>query len=259
MLIYQVSVQKMRGSFVQRRTDGILSPEKSNEVVPTVRSESLKSKKAVDTKEKAGTSKEINTSQQSENVKKVDLAKLISPKKTRLRARKEQEANLSNTKPDKQIVVEEKSKTFATKRKKEKATPANKLPQMDGGHDDLPKKKSSKRAKAVPKSNNSDSDSDFAQSPPKRIRPKTEKAKPKLKVIGEIKRTDRRVLSTDVDEEPMQIPNNCNSLDFWVEVYAEKEKKWLTIDPVKNKVDAIDHVRVKFDKTKFAKPQNCII
>lgn len=131
---------------------------------------------------------------------------------------------------------------------------------MDGASDKLPSKSatSSKKAKVASKKSHtqgSDSDdSDFAPSPPKRIRAKATSAhfvqpkKPKSKVLEAVKRIDLRVLSTDddgEDESKMLKTTKITALDTWIEAYDEKDKKWVVIDPVRNKVDAVDHIRVR--------------
>lgn len=117
-----------------------------------------------------------------------------------------------------------------------------KLPQLDGA-DDIPQKaKKRTKVKAQPKKDDgSNSDSDFAPSPPKRIRTKTTMAKPVNKLLNKAKQIDRRVFSTD---EEFEEDLNTVHMNFWVEAYAEKEKKWITIDPVKKKVDCMDYVKV---------------
>lgn len=119
-----------------------------------------------------------------------------------------------------------------------------KMPQLDGA-DDVPLGKRAKtkaKAKSRPKqSDDSNSDSDFAPTPPKRVRAKIATQKPVNKSLVRAKQIDRRVFSTD---EEIEDDSTANRMNFWVEAYAEKEKKWVVIDPVKKKVDCVDHVRV---------------
>lgn len=112
-----------------------------------------------------------------------------------------------------------------------------KLPQLDGAHEVTQKDKKKIKAKKPRSDDGSCSDSDFEPSPPKRVRPA---AKPAQKLVAKVK-IDRRVFSTDEEEH---IESNTNSMNFWVEAYAEKEKKWIVIDPIKKKVDCVDHTRV---------------
>lgn len=130
--------------------------------------------------------------------------------------------------------------TAASDASKSKAKLKLKLPQLDGA-DDVAKSKKIKRKPA--KQEDSGSDSDFAPSPPKKVS-KIPPKKPQPKVLGKLKKIDRRVLSTD--EENDEEVSNTDRMDFWIEAYAEKEKKWIVIDPVKNKVDAVDHIRVSY-------------
>lgn len=52
-----------------------------------------------------------------------------------------------------------------------------------------------------------------------------------------------RVISSDKGSDA---DLNTEHMDFWVECYAEKEKKWIVIDPVEMKVNCEDHIRVGF-------------
>lgn len=129
-----------------------------------------------------------------------------------------------------------------------KAKAKLKLPQLDGAHDtDDKKSKAKAKAKSRPKPKDEDfnSDSDFEPAPQKRIRPKVTPPKPINKHVAKAKKMDNRVFSTD-EENNADIDMDANTIkmNFWVEAYAEKEKKWITIDPVKKKVDSVDHVRV---------------
>lgn len=121
-----------------------------------------------------------------------------------------------------------------------------KLPQLDGAHDmdEKTKSKTKAKAKSRPKpKENSNSDSDFEAVPQKRIRPfVTPPAKPAHRAVSKAKKIDARVFSTDDEEKDEEV--NTIKMNFWVEAYAEKEKKWITIDPVKKKVDCVDYVRV---------------
>lgn len=128
-----------------------------------------------------------------------------------------------------------------------------KLPQMDG-NDDLIKTRPKRSSRL--KADREDSDSDFGPQPAKIKAPKPKKpvksphfdsnGKPKSKVLDKVKKIDLRVFSTD-DEGDADVAANINketTIDVWVEAFNEKEKKWVIIDPVKNKIDATDHVRV---------------
>jgi xeroderma pigmentosum group C-complementing protein len=61
--------------------------------------------------------------------------------------------------------------------------------------------------------------------------------------------TDRRVLSSDdeVDtatsaSKPSAKTSNSKRIDIWVEVYSEKDKKWLSIDISKKKIDCVEDI-----------------
>jgi xeroderma pigmentosum group C-complementing protein len=56
---------------------------------------------------------------------------------------------------------------------------------------------------------------------------------------------DRRVLSSDSDVEAAAQPSlskNSKRIDIWVEVYSEKDERWVTIDVFKNKVDCVSEI-----------------
>lgn len=116
-----------------------------------------------------------------------------------------------------------------------------KPPQLDGGTNDS--KSTSKRAKPnlkrLQKKSTSTSDDDgidFKPSPPKNI---------KKDVFAHLKRIDRRVLSTDNDDEPGDGGGKkAVSMDFWVEVYCESDEKWIVINLFRLKFNCIDDIRV---------------
>lgn len=171
----------------------------------------------------------INEGEGMKEVKKTketgNSVSTVSPRKTRSRAGK----------------VADDSKAINTRAQM-------KVPQFDGGHD-LKKNETRTAKNKSSKKNDSNSDSDFAPSPPKRLRTKAQPVKPgnRTKKLDSKANTsakiDRRVFSSD---EGSDADLNTEHMDFWVESYAEKEKKWIVIDPVKKKVDCADHIRVRF-------------
>lgn len=157
-------------------------------------------------------------------------------------------ASISNEKAFSPRKTRSKASKIADVAATTKAKTKLKLPQLDGAHDDDQPTKKRAKAKASAKSraviNVKDSgsdDSDFAPTPQKRVRAKITPQKPVNKALVKAKQHDRRVFSTD-DENDADV--NTVKMNFWVEAYAEKEKKWIVIDPVKRKVDCVDHVRV---------------
>lgn len=127
-----------------------------------------------------------------------------------------------------------------------KANVKLKLPQLDGANDVNNKKAKAKtKAESRPKpKDDSNSDSDFEPAPQKRVCPKITPVKPVNKNLAKAKKIDNRVFSTD-EEHVDDADANTLKMNFWVEAYAEKEKKWITIDPAKKKVDCADYVRVR--------------
>lgn len=63
------------------------------------------------------------------------------------------------------------------------------------------------------------------------------------KLKNDAKRIDRRLLSTDNEatDEKVAPAKRC---DFWPEVFAEKEERWITIDLFKGQIDCVDVIRV---------------
>lgn len=178
---------------------------------------------------------------------KPSTTSIFSPRKTRSRT-----ASVSSPKTNANA---NKSSKIETSKANPRARSRLKLPQLDGAHDvnKATNKKGKSNANTI-KAEESNSDSDFEPSPPKRIRPKPNlnksSIKSKAKNIRSSKSSskntsiDRRIISSDDDEQQDPIEENTNHMNFWVEAYAEKEKKWVSIDPVKKKVDAIDFIRV---------------
>uniref|UniRef100_A0A336MU00 CSON007305 protein n=1 Tax=Culicoides sonorensis TaxID=179676 RepID=A0A336MU00_CULSO len=66
--------------------------------------------------------------------------------------------------------------------------------------------------------------------------------KPAHKRHEQLKKIDRRVLSTDDETGGISKVDKKNRINLWVEVYAEKEKRWITIDLFKGKVDCVDDI-----------------
>lgn len=279
-LFLQISAARMSDSFVERHTGEVSrNVSKSSETLKSKDKASSKSKQSPEIKSpaingtaqsplpKAVTAQAKSTDQplfSKKNKNSTDKAaatsattsQLFSPRKTRSglqrdanRATTSAQARKKNlSKPDEKPV-------------RAKSRMCLKVPQMDGASDKLTSKsavktKKPKEAAKKPRKRDtdSDSDSDFAPSPPKRAFSKANSSahfeqtkKPKPKALGTVKRIDLRVLSTDIeDEDERKTPKRkVTVLDTWVEVYNEKDKKWIVIDPVNNKVDAVDHIRVR--------------
>lgn len=241
------SPKKENSDHSYNRPQNSLNDKINSKAEPKIHSISTKTKeiKLADTPSKDKSQKKIATDVKS------SMTSTQSPRKTRSRSRT---AIIPNTNSN----VTENSKV-ETPKGTSRARLRLKLPQLDGAND--VKKGTNKRTKSnatTVKAEESNSDSDFAPSPPKRSRPKVDlnksAAKSKAKASRRSKSTtkrntsiDRRILSSDDEEQDSiedGISNNTNNMNFWVEAYAEKEKKWIPIDPVKKKVDAIDFIRV---------------
>lgn len=64
--------------------------------------------------------------------------------------------------------------------------------------------------------------------------------------INFVKKRDKRVLSTDNEEETKFVATNTKKSDYWIEVYCEEDEKWITIDAIKGNVDCVEIIRVSF-------------
>lgn len=142
-----------------------------------------------------------------------------------------------------------------TRSKTSKADVAKpKIPQLDGAHDAVKSKKKTTKSRGK----DEDEDSEY-DSPPKHSRKQvaTQKVDPKASA-----KIDRRVFSSD-DEKAATATDadtNTDRMNFWIEAYAEKEKKWVSIDPVKKKVDCVEHIRVSkriFDELMYITYNYC--
>lgn len=100
----------------------------------------------------------------------------------------------------------------------------------------------------------SDSD-DFLgfESSPKKSKPSTPSSVVKMKPLFP-KIRDKRVLSTDVEDATESSTKIKNGIDIWCEVYSEKERRWISVDVFKGKVDCAAGLYVSFQnkcKTEF--------
>lgn len=75
-----------------------------------------------------------------------------------------------------------------------------------------------------------------------------QKSKPKSSKISKSSVIDRRVLSSDSGDETgvsksIESPSKkSKGIDIWVEVYSEKDKRWIPIDVLKGKVDSVKDI-----------------
>lgn len=189
-----------------------------------------------------------NTSTKGTTERKVNKPKsetseamVFSPKSKNIAASSKSRANR---------VDELKQKTdFSPLKTRAQRINTRKVPQLDGADDSKkPCRKKSKQKVAI-----AESDDDFAPQTKKIKAPKSSLTKSphftntKASKKGNIpKRLDHRVLSTDEDnsDDLSADVNRSTIMDAWIEAYNEDEKKWIVIDPVKNKVNALDQIRV---------------
>lgn len=132
------------------------------------------------------------------------------------------------------------------------------IPQLDGAHDDIKKTSSSrttrKNKESKRRGSDENSDSDFEPSSSEKKKRPTPvqnlkiKSKKSSNPLDRVKRIDRRVFSTDEEDNENAAMNtsisNKKAMNFWPEVYCEKEKKWIAVDLVKAKVNAVQNISV---------------
>lgn len=98
----------------------------------------------------------------------------------------------------------------------------------------------SKKAKSVMKKAIAEKkDSDDTDDSDKLFKPKS--LQKKVKPTTSSSFIDRRVLSSD-DNTEQSPKKNSKGIDIWVEVYSEKDKRWIAIDVLKGKVDCVEDV-----------------
>lgn len=78
---------------------------------------------------------------------------------------------------------------------------------------------------------------------------KSPKPVPKLKAIEKLvneSKIDRRILSSDSENEagPKNVSPSKKSkgIDIWVELYSEKDARWIAIDILKGKIDCVEEI-----------------
>lgn len=172
---------------------------------------------------------------------------VFSPRKTRSRTvLQTQEASGQAS-----IRTASSSSSSRTKRNPPKSI----IPQLDGATDVNKKSSSSTSTRNATRRRRHNSDSDFEPSEKKNKRtPEVQKPKNKAKssLLDRIKRIDRRVLSTD-DEGNEVLDNSVRTeaTNYWPELYCEKEQKWIAVDLLKAKVDAVQSIMVSINMESF--------
>lgn len=155
--------------------------------------------------------------------------------------------------------------TSSNTRKRKNRENSNNIPQLDGGHELRPIKRKPNLSKLQNKTENEktpdkkptkyqgtdESDNDFvpikkvAKSPSNLLSPNRADKKPQAKAVASqaktsTKKVDRRVLSTD---DECEIDRKKRGIDIWIEVYSEKDEKWLAMDIFKPKVNCVELLR----------------
>lgn len=130
------------------------------------------------------------------------------------------------------------------------------LPQLDGNDDRIPSSRKRPNLAQLKRSGSShvdeSEDSDYVSHiPRKRSTANVAGAKPTNKPVNKaldkvktLDKRDRRLLSTDAEEDLTTQKQKSNHVDIWVEVYSEAEEQWMAVDLFKQKVHCIDSIRV---------------
>lgn len=137
------------------------------------------------------------------------------------------------------------------------------IPQLDGGGDTKKRPTRNTKKTATPSSSleEDDSDSDFERATRKK-RPTPVQNLKKMprnrlstpaRLAERLKPIDRRVLSDDENNENNPVKVSKNATNFWPEVYCEKEQKWIAVDLLKAKVNAVENITVRYFDLSFVR------
>ncbi|XP_065347263.1 DNA repair protein complementing XP-C cells homolog [Cloeon dipterum] len=214
-----------------------LKPSSHDLLAVNAKPEESKSNKEVDKK----TDKTTKESQKKKEEKPSKKTTKAAPKKSTVeqksgkaaakpkRQKKEKESKYFSGKSESSPDVEQKLKSLR-KRKTEKYAEAS----SESDIETTKSSKSKKKSNAAKKEETSDED-DFK---PEVL---------KIKKNSKISVADRRILSTDSERSnsPQVSKKGKVGIDYWAEVFAEMEEKWISIDIVSGKVHCVEHLYSK--------------
>lgn len=196
--------------------------------------------------------KVANKSVKDKAAPKMDTLKVFSPPRTRSRSRSNdstspaqadstaKKPNLKNLQKDRKRPKSPEEKVVA---KKAKVNASGSKRSAAEDVSESQKKKSKPNGKKVVKDKETEADSDDSA---KLFREPTKKKK------FVVKKIDRRVLSSDSEPEAassfvsadpfIYSPRKSKGIDIWVEVYSEKDQRWISIDVFRGKVDNVKEI-----------------
>jgi xeroderma pigmentosum group C-complementing protein len=182
---------------------------------------------------------------------KKETLQVFSPRRLRSRSRSTEEPATSSTSSSKSAANKPNLKNLnkpkdlkrvstskdETEAKKVKFAAGKKRPAEDDG----------KVAKKKAKKESFDEDSDSDSSAKYFKKPEPKPLKEKSANLSTSAAIDRRVLSSDSDDAaPAQSTSSpikkSKGIDIWVEVYSEKDERWIAIDVMRNKVDCVKEI-----------------
>lgn len=203
----------------------------------------------------------LNKKEKVEEVKKTDLLQVFSPRRLRSRSRSndeplEESAASTSKKPNlKTLQKSQDRKRPAAVVEKIDNKKAKIIPSAAGKKRPAEKEEvQSKKAKTSDKETNKKiaekSENDGEEFEPesddsikyfKDVKKNTTKKKSKPSTSAPI---DRRVLSSDSEHEaePASPSKQSKGIDIWVEVYSEKDERWIAIDVMRGKVDCVKEI-----------------
>jgi xeroderma pigmentosum group C-complementing protein len=231
----------------------LFSPRKTRsmrkEHLPNSKMAEQTSNKVENNEKLVGNSVAINSTEHSSNDKqskgKNDLQKntlkVFSPRRLRSRSRSAEQSVAQISKPNlknlsKKREFSEKRETETKKmRVEEKSMHNNK--KRGASNDDGPKNNKSQRIH----NNEFDSDAESLKYF-KTTKTTSKKTNKNCLQSSSSKIIDRRILSSDDEKDDGKKIENTRGINIWVEVYSEKEEKWIAIDVYNNKIDCVNFI-----------------
>ena len=208
----------------------------------------LRSRSRSNDKEEDGSAKKPNLKnlQKSNALKSAkDTLQVFSPKRLRNRSRSDDETARSSTKPNlENLKIAQTRKRLSAAKDEEETKKIKVAPKAAGtkrsaaaGISEVTKKK---KAKTEEEDKDYEGDTDESEKLFKQKSKKTAKANTSVVI-------DRRVLSSDSEGEAgpstsSSSPKKSKGIDIWVEVYSEKDQRWIPIDVLKGKVDSVKDI-----------------
>lgn len=166
-----------------------------------------------------------------------------SPRRLRSQSRSDDESAGLASKPNlKNLQAVQNRKRSSTVNKEEVKTKKAKVPKAAGtkrAGNATPEATNKKKAKPQDEDDDYDGDTDESE----KLFKQSTKKKSKANISTVI---DRRVLSSDSEADPTVVNSSpskkSKGIDIWIEVYSEKDQRWISIDVLKGKVDNVKDI-----------------